>query len=36
MILLLDARINTPLPKTIWGYPKKNLPIQSSLKKNWG
>jgi len=39
MILLLDARINPPPPpppKQFGGYPRKNLPIQSSFQKKWG
>jgi hypothetical protein len=44
MILLLDARKPhttpppppPPPPKQFGGYPRKNLPIQSSFKKKWG
>jgi hypothetical protein len=35
MILLLDARIKPSQNKIKFGgYPRKNLPIQSSFKKN--
>jgi hypothetical protein len=38
MILLLDARITPPLARMpkFRGYPRKNIPIQSSLKKKKG
>jgi hypothetical protein len=36
MILLLDAKINTPPPKQFGGYRRKNLPIQISFKKKKG